>query len=68
MEFWPAADCAPDTEFVAATAFALPPESVADTAFAVPEVELEGGVSIEVNPELIWINCCKLFTPTSCEM
>jgi hypothetical protein len=68
MEFGFAADWVPDTEFVAATAFALAPESVPDTALVVGEVELEDGVSIDVNPELIWINCCRLFTPTSCEM
>jgi hypothetical protein len=49
MEFGFAADWVPDTEFVVATAFALAP----DTAFAVGEVEVEDGVSIDVNPELI---------------
>jgi hypothetical protein len=68
MEFAAAGDCVPDTEFVASTAFALAPELVPETAFAAGELELEDGVSIDVNPELIWINCCKLFTPTSCEM
>jgi hypothetical protein len=47
---------------VAAIAFALTPEPVA------AEVELEDGGSIDVNPELIWINCCRLFTPTNCVM
>jgi hypothetical protein len=67
MEFGFAADWVPDTEFVAATAFALAPELVPETAFAAV-FELEGGVSTDANPELIWINCCRLFTPTSCEM
>jgi hypothetical protein len=53
MEFAAAGDPVPDTESVAWTAFALAPEFVPDTAFAVGELELEGGVSIDVNPELI---------------
>jgi hypothetical protein len=68
MEFGFAANWVPDTEFVAATAFALAPEFVPDTALAVGEVVDVVGVSIDVNPELIWINCCRLLTPTSCEM
>jgi hypothetical protein len=61
MEFWPAACSVPETEFVAATAFASAPEPVFDGVLGVD-------VSTDVNPALIWINCCRLFTPTSCEM
>jgi hypothetical protein len=68
MEFGFAANWVPDTEFVAATAFALAPEFVPDTALVVGEVEVVVGVSIVVNPELIWISCSRLFTPTSWEI
>ena len=68
MEFGFAANWVPDTEFVAATALALAPEFVPDKAPVVGDVEVVVGVSIVVNPELIWINCSRLLTPTSCEM
>jgi hypothetical protein len=53
MEFWPAADCVPDTEFVSAIAFALAPEPVEDPELPADPVALEGGVSTDVNPALI---------------